>query len=245
MKRALPLGLALALALRVSEVAAGPPYVTDDPEPVERSHWELYLASQTSKSADGWSATLPHVEVNFGAATDLQLHVIAPLALSAPTGEPRKYGYGDTELGAKLRFVHESEHLPQIGTFPLLEVPTGTRDLGSGGAQVLLPIWLQKSIGAWTTYGGAGYWIRRGPGQRNGWLFGWQVQRRLVSELALGVEIVHLSPSSEDGAPETRFNLGAVIDLGELHHILASGGRTLFGPTGYQSYLAYQLTFGS
>jgi hypothetical protein len=34
---------------------AGPPFVTDDPEPVAYQHWELYLASQHIETADGWS----------------------------------------------------------------------------------------------------------------------------------------------------------------------------------------------
>lgn len=46
---------------------AGPPYVTDDPEPAELHHWEVYLATidQWSRE-DGWSGTSPHIEVNYG-----------------------------------------------------------------------------------------------------------------------------------------------------------------------------------
>src|ERR1019366_8989957 len=36
----------LSLALRPQEAPAGPPFLTDDPEPVEYQHWEFYLASQ-------------------------------------------------------------------------------------------------------------------------------------------------------------------------------------------------------
>jgi len=36
----------MLLVLRVPvKVFAGPPYITDDPEPVEYQHWEVYLAS--------------------------------------------------------------------------------------------------------------------------------------------------------------------------------------------------------
>ena len=60
-------------------VLAGPLYVTDDPEPVEYRHWEVYLASQLSHDVDSWSGTAPHIEVNYGAFPNFQPHVIAPL----------------------------------------------------------------------------------------------------------------------------------------------------------------------
>jgi hypothetical protein len=45
------------------------------------------------------------------------------------------------------------------------------------------------------------------------------------------------------GAPgESRFDIGAIIDLTEHHHVLASAGSGVGG--GFQGYLAYQLTFG-
>lgn len=127
--------LLLAAALAPGGAVAGPPYTTDDPEPVELHHWELYLATQDQWTrADGWAGTSPHLEVNFGAVPDVQVHLVAPLSWVRPPAGPARVGYGDTELGVKLRFVHEDLWMPQVGTFPLLEVSTGdsTRGLGSG-----------------------------------------------------------------------------------------------------------------
>src|SRR5213078_4494944 len=98
-------------------------YATDDPEPVEHQHGEFYLASQVSHDDHGWSGTGPHIEVNYGIFPDVQLHLIAPFVFSLPSGEGT--GYGDTEIGVKYRFVHESAWVPMVGTFPLLELPTG------------------------------------------------------------------------------------------------------------------------
>jgi hypothetical protein len=97
------------------------------PEPVEHRHWELYLASQHFRDRDGWSGTAPHFEINYGVIPDVQLHVIAPLAYSGPSADAAHFGYGDTELGVKLRFVREGKWLPRVGTFPFLEVPSGNR----------------------------------------------------------------------------------------------------------------------
>jgi hypothetical protein len=246
-RRALALGLAAACCLAPTVVRAGPPYVTDDPEPVEFRHLEAYLATQGGYDRDrNLSFTAPHVEVNYGAVPDLQLHLIAPLQYVRPAGGPAAYGYGDTELGAKFRFVHESDVVPQIGTFPLFELPTGdsTRGLGAGELQVLLPLWLQKTVGPLLTYGGGGYWINPGPGNHN-WLFvGFHLEAKL-GPVSPGFEIFHGTSRHEGEPGETRFNVGAVIDVTDLHHILMSAGRSLdAGAPAFQWYLAYQLTIG-
>lgn len=236
----------LAVLLVASKATAGPPYTTDDPEPVEYRHWELYLASQSFHNNDGWTGTAPHVEANYGVVPNVQLHVITPLACSIPDNGSSSYGYGDTELGIKFRFVQERKWIPMIGTFPLVEVPTGSASsgLGNGSTLVFVPIWLQKSFGAWQTYGGVGVWIDLGDRDRHWWYFGWQVQRRLFKWLAIGAEIFHQTPNVRGGDGDTRFNVGAVLDFGETHHLLLSGGRGFAGPNLFQGYVAYQLTFG-
>jgi hypothetical protein len=240
------LGMML-LALSVpANVCAGPPYITDDPEPVEYQHWEVYLASIFTKQPDAWTSTAPHVEVNYGVVPDVQLHTILPMTLYAPADGASSYGYGDTELGVKYRFVHEGAWLPQIGTFPLLEVPTGShsRNLGSGHLQAFLPIWLQKSERKWTAYGGGGYWINPGSGNRNWWFTGILIQYQVLSNLAPGVEFFHGTSQQTGQSAQTGFNLGMVWDLSDVQHIMFSGGPAFGGPNQLQGYFAYQLTFG-
>ena len=58
-----------------------------------------------------------------------------------------------------------------------------------------IPIWLQKDFGDWTTYGGGGYWINPGPGNRNYWFAGWLLQRQVTKQLALGAEVFHQTAS--------------------------------------------------
>jgi hypothetical protein len=238
--------LGLAVLLVSAKAAAGPPYVTDDPEPVDYRHWEVYLASQSFHDKDGWTGTGPHVEVNYGVVPDVQLHVIAPLAYSIPEGGPRAYGYGDTELGAKFRFIEERSWVPMIGTFPLLEVPTGSRSagLGNGSAQALIPVWLQKSFGPWQTYGGVGVWLDFGNRDRHWWYFGWQVQRSIFRWLAIGAEVFHQTPEESGAGGDSRFNVGMIFDLTDTHHFLLSGGRGFEGSNLFQGYIAYQATFG-
>jgi hypothetical protein len=228
------------------KVLAGPPFLTDDPEPVDYQNWEFYIASQHVQTRDGWSGTAPHIELNYGVVTNVQLHLIAPLAYNAPSDDKSHYGYGDTELGFKFRFIQESDRLPQVGIFPLLEVPTGkeSEGLGSGQLQAFLPVWLQKSFGDWTVYGGGGYGINPGPDNRNWGFVGTVVQRQVTKNFLVGGEIYHRTPTAAGGRDDTAFNLGTVIDFTEHQHLLFSAGRSINGQTDFQCYIAWQFTFG-
>ena len=233
-------------ALFAGAALAGPPFVTDDPEPVDYGHWEVYIASERAQGTDGVTGTAPHMEVNYGALPELQLHVIAPLAYAGTVGGVWHSGFGDTELGLKYRFLDESDSYPQIGTFPLIEFPTGNENLGLGGGhtRAFIPVWLQKSFGPWTTYGGGGYWLNGGGGNQNYWLFGWEVQRLLSSSLAAGIEFFRTTSTTPHGDPAFSFNVGMMLDLSEKHHILLSAGRDLSGPNRFTAYLAFQWTLG-
>jgi len=224
----------------------GPPFVTDDPEPVDYQHWEFYLASDNAKLGNGdWSGTAPHVEINYGPIENVQLHLIAPLTYDVPPAGHTQYGYGDTELGVKFRFVHETNWLPQIGIFPLLEVPTGSvsEGLGNGHWQAFLPVWLQKSWGDWTAYGGAGYGVNHFNGHGNWGFVGGLLQKQITHNVAIGAEVYHQTAYQTDFPNVgTAFNLGTVIDFNEHHHLLFSVGRSIDGPVDFQCYIAYQFT---
>ncbi len=243
--RAAALVATLCLALPAA-APAGPPYVTDDPEPVDYQHWEVYLASQVAHDKDGWAGTGPHLEVNYGVLPDVQLHLIAPLVFQLPAEGTGRYGYGDTEVGVKYRFVYEDTWTPMVGVFPIVLLPSGDErnGLGTGHVLTFLPLWIQKSVSEWTTYGGGGYWIVPGAANRNFWLTGWQLQRHVTDWAAVGVEVFHTTPQERGGPSETRFNAGLLVDFSERHHLLFSAGRGVQGPNDFQGYLAYQLTFG-
>jgi hypothetical protein len=238
--------LTAVLLAGVPVVRAGPPFATDDPEPVDYHHWEFYIASQHTETADGWSGTAPHIEINYGAVPNLQLHLIAPLAYNAPEDGAAHYGYGDTELGFKYRFLQESDRVPQAGIFPLLEVPTGSESdgLGGGHVQAFLPLWLQKSFGDWLIYGGGGYGINPGAGNENWGFGGLLIQRQVRKNVALGAEIYHRTTMTTGGRGDTAFNVGTVVDFTEHQHLLFSAGRSIDGPTDFQAYVAWQFTFG-
>ena len=139
----------VVLVLLAAVANAGPPFRTDDPEPVGYQHWEFYTFSQATHFKGDTSGTLPGVEINYGVVPDIMVHLVAPIAFDHPDGSGTKFGYGDTELGVKYRLVEEDEKgwRPMVGVFPLFDAPTGNahRGLGTGHGHAFLPLWLQSA----------------------------------------------------------------------------------------------------
>jgi len=246
-----PFALLSAIALLTFSLApqtqAGPPFFTDDPEPVELRHWEINLGTMDFHSHGDWNGFGPLLEINYGAIEDVQLHIIAPFAYDKPSGEHGHYGYGDTELGVKWRFLNLEKAGFSAGLFPLVELPTGNHDqgLGNGKTQLFVPIWLQQEFGKWTTYGGGGYWFNPGyDDNRDYWFMGVELQRKITDSFMVGAEIYHTTASTVGESSQTNVGLGFVWDISETYHILASAGHSVQGPSEFQGYLALQITFG-
>ena len=238
--------LFVALLVIGATAYAGPPFVTDDPEPVDYHHWEFYVASISQDVGGDWSGTAPHFEVNYGVVPNVQLHLIVPLAYDVPPTGAAHYGVGDIELGSKVRLLRETNWMPEAAIFPLLEVPTGNAGdaLGNGKWTAFFPLWLQKDWGKWTVYGGGGYGLNSATGSQNWFFVGAVLQRQVMDNLAIGAEIYHQSAIEVDFPnDDTAFNVGAIYDFSDHHHLLFSAGRSINGPVRFQCYIAYQFTF--
>jgi Putative MetA-pathway of phenol degradation len=221
--------VAILWFIPASSAFAGPPFRTDDPIPVDYHHGEIYLFSTATRDAGGRSGVGPAVELNYGVLPDTQFHLIVPVAFDAPQGSPSHFGYGDTEVGIKYRLVHETDGFPAIGIFPLAEIPTGNQDdnLGNGKAQYFFPLWLQKGFGQWTTYGGGGYWINQGSGNKNYWFSGILLQYSFSDAFYLGGEIFYQTADTVDGGSSSGFNVGGGVYLVGPFQLLFSAGRGL------------------
>ncbi len=246
------LALVASVLMAASETTvAGPPFMTDDPEPLEYQHSEAYVFSTYDKGPDGGKQTqLPAFEYNTSPIEDVHLHLMVPFTNLYPAdGTQKQHGLGDVEVGIKYRFVHESDIHPQIGIFPMLELPTGDSDksLGNGRAWWTLPVWVQKSWGDWTTYGGGGRAFNNAPGMRNYNFGGWLLQRKVTDSLILGGELFAQGATTEDGQHATFFNVG-----GYYNDIKACGncnllfrvGHSIAGETHTTGYLGLYWTWG-
>src|ERR1041384_7083946 len=94
MKGILKYFLVLFILCSVSPVWAGPPFATDDPEPVEYRHWEIFLAAVYSDNLEGLSGAAPQLDLNYGLFPEAHLNLVVPFAFEAPTGGPSAYGFG-------------------------------------------------------------------------------------------------------------------------------------------------------
>jgi hypothetical protein len=232
--------IAICIFIFISTVSSfgGPPFFTDDPEPVKFKHWEYYISSMNSFQDNIWSGTSPHFECNYGLVQNVQIHLLLPVNYNYSSRQGIKLGYADTEFGIKYRFVNETDNTPQIGTFPIILIPTVKNDeFGSDKAKIFLPIWAQKSWGKLTTYGGIGYWINRGAGSKN-WIFsGWEIQYDISQVVTLGGELYFHSADYEESKSGTGFNLGGFINTSEKLHIIFSFGHSLTNNQIFNSYI--------
>ena len=118
------------VSLPISAIA-GPPFRTDDPEPVDYKHWEFYTFTTGTHVSGDTSGVGPAFEFNYGLIPNGQFHIGVPAAFDGPAGGPNQFGYGDTEIGFKYRFIQEDKEgwRPQVGIFPMLELPTGNQNM--------------------------------------------------------------------------------------------------------------------
>ena len=221
---------------------AGPPFFTDDPQPVDYLHWEFYISSQMQFSGNNVDATLPHLETNYGLIPDVQIHLIVPMQYSKRESSS-EFSYVNTEIGVKYRFINADNGI-QVGIFPIAEVPTGKKETlaGENNLKVFLPLWLQIGSGKFTSYGGAGYWVNPGTGNRN-WIYtGWQGQYDFSESITLGGELFYHTADSQDADGTAGFNLGGYININEQNHLLFSIGHNITGTNTTTGYIGYQMT---
>ena len=239
--------LMLAAALLVWPAAAwaGPPFLTDDPEPTETGHWEIYgpLLEVDGKGADFEGSA--GIELNYGAAPALQITVGLPIAFSHDSSGMR-WGTVDVAISAKYRFYHDDQAGLSIAAFPGITLPTASNHMGAGRVTAFLPIWLQKSAAAWTVFGGGGYAINPGDGNRNYWSGGVALSRQVTKRLLLGIEADRQGADTQDGSARTRLGLGAIYQLKAPFRLLASGGPTFAdsgGAPGFHGFVALGIDF--
>lgn len=240
--------------------AQGPPYQTDDPVPVDYHHYEFYIFGAVDGTPVVMGSTGPAFEFNWGALPRVQLHAVLPWEVTAPSNSPvylpsgagpTKFGLTDMELGAKIAFIKESKHMPQIGSFTMFELPTGNADdgLGVGKVWFKLPIWLQKNSGKWLFDGGGGYEVVPQTGYRNFPYTGWLVKRELSEQWELGAE---LFAHGAEGVAAAQTQASAMVDAGGYYHfkhnpneqILFCYGHSVAGQTENYAYVGMYWTWG-
>lgn len=203
---------------------AGAPYATDDPQPTDRGHWEIY-GFVNGANIPGETAGVAGLDLNYGAAKDLQLTFVIPAQYEWTDGRTR-VGMGAVEVAAKFKVLNAAQdsRMPDIAVFPRLFLPTQSRRRGSRSLNFLLPVWAQKDFGEWSVFGGGGWQLNRGPGNRHFWTGGLAATRQVSERLNLGAEVTWRARDTTDGHAFSGLNLGVIYDLTDRWSLMASGG---------------------
>jgi hypothetical protein len=209
----------VAMVALARPAIAGPPYVSDDPEPTDYKHFEIYTFSNgTATRGDIGGAS--GVDFNYGAAPDLQLTATLPIGFDRPVSANTSFGLSNIELAAKYRFLHQDSFGLDVSVFPRVFLPSPSTNIGNPAASLLLPVWVQKDWnGGWSAFGGGGCVIS-GRAAQNFCLAGGVVTYQLLPKLQLGLELSHQTADGSGTPPRTSVGLGARYDINDTYHLL-------------------------
>ncbi|MFZ2314975.1 MAG: transporter [Gammaproteobacteria bacterium] len=246
--------LLLAILTFASQAFAAPPFITDDAEPADYRQLQIYPYASTISQTHSTMVYMPSFEFDYGIIPHTEFHIIFTMATYLPEqgGNPallkRATGIDDTEVNFKTRLLSETKYRPGIAIAPTLELPTGNskRLLGNGRLWTKLPIWIQKNMGTWVTYGGGGYVFNSAPGMKNYLYGGWLLQKNFTEHFSFGGEIfsqgtaaTHRDPPFQDEGSVTLLNLGAIYNVNNNNNFSISLGHSIIGTPQWVGYAGF------
>jgi hypothetical protein len=233
----------LAVAGGAVPAMAGPPYLTDDPVPTDTGHWEIYAfaAGEGRRSVFDGDAGF---DLNYGGVKDVQLTATLPLSFSHAPLEGWRGGTGDVELGVKYRFLNNEKSGFSAAVFPRAILPTAAHSPGEK-TRFLLPLWVEKDFAGGTSlFGGGGFTINPGAGNRDFWQAGIALTHDLSKTISAGAEITRQGSDTVGATAQTRAGVGTIIQISDHYALLFSGGPTWADhQTSYHFYAALGLNF--
>jgi len=235
--------LVAAAAVSATPSWAGPPYVTDDPAPTDAGHWEIYNFVDGDHTP-GLTAGEAGFDINYGAAKDVQLTLVLPLAYTDATA--LDVGGGQIETAAKFKLLHQDGFGLDVAVFPRAFIPTSGGQFGPDHVNLFLPIWAGKDFGRWHVFGGGGFQINPGSGQRDFWTGGLAVTRDLSDNLNFGAEVYGQTAEAKDSRAWAGVNLGVDWRLTPHWSLLGAGGPGIVNARSqglYDFYLALKADY--
>ena len=217
--------VAVCLAGAPTPAVAGPPYNTNDPAPTDFGHWEIYLFTTGGGSGSAIDDDTG-IELNYGPLKDVQVSATLPLSFSHASGSGWRSGTGDVELGAKYRFLNDERAGFSAAIFPKAILPTSSLATLER-TRFFFPLWMGKDFAGGTSlFGGGGYMVNPGSGNRDYWTGGVALTHQFGKRLQLGGEVNRQGADTMGGRASTSAAVGAIVDLKGPLRLLASGGPT-------------------
>jgi hypothetical protein len=235
-------GIAIGFLLATGSTQAGPPFVTDDPEPPPPGWWEINVPFILERASGSTEMDTPLFDLNYG-LPNVQLKLEIPIRIVLRGDDGTAAGPGDLLLGVKWRFFNSERSQLQFGVYPQLLVPSGdhSRGLGEGRTAFVLPLVAQKTWGKWTLYGNVGYWWQTAAETRDYVYAGTVLEREINQRLTLGIELFGNAPKERGGRSDIAFNLGGSWKLSTHLNLLFAAGRDIVGDTTAMTYVGLQV----
>jgi hypothetical protein len=216
-----------ALAIASTAATAGPPFITDDPEPTPTGQFENYLFVEGTRSDAMFGTPAVGAEINYGPVADTQLTFSFPFN---PNPGPGGYGIVWSPLGGgvKYRFIEEDDTgwRPQAALFPQISIPIGSSERGQP-VTWLLPLWTQKSFGDFTAFGGGGFTVNPGAGNRDYLSWGIGLLDQSTNDFQAGPEVFGVSRASVHDGGSAAVGFGAIYDLNDTWHLVGSANTAV------------------
>jgi hypothetical protein len=207
------------LALQVQPAVAGPPFMSDDPEPTDTGHFEIYMFDNGTNTRAG-TAGEAGIDFNYGGAPDLQLTATVPEGYNDTAAGGTRVGLGNIELAAKYRFLHQDTFGLDVSVFPRVFLPSGSDAIGDNHASLFLPLWVQKDFGKqWSAFGGGGCTFDE-ISAANFCQAGGVVTYQVLPKLQIGGELFHQTADSQGTPASTSLGIGWRYDVTDNYHLL-------------------------
>jgi hypothetical protein len=234
--------IGIAFLLATGSTQAGPPFVTDDPEPPPPGGWEINVPFIVERTPGTTEMDAPLFDLNYG-LPNIQLKLEIPIRTVHEDSNDTSVGVGDLLIGLKWRFFNNEKSELQFGIYPQLLVPSGdhARGLGEGEPAFVFPVVAQKSWDKWTLYGNIGFWWQTAADERNYVYAGAVLEREINERLELGVELFGNSPKERSGRSDVAFNIGGTWKLSRHLNLLFTSGRDIVGDTHLMAYVGLQV----
>jgi|SRR5262249_11214412 len=235
-------GIGIGFLLATGFTHAGPPFVTDDPEPPPPGGWEINVPFIVERTPGTTEMDAPLFDLNYG-LPNIQLKLEIPIKIVHGDSDGTAAGAGDLLIGVKWRFFNSEKSQLQFGIYPQVLAPSGdhARGLGEGHTAFVFPVVAEKSWDKWTLYGNVGFWWQSAVETRNYVYAGAVLEREINERLELGVELFGNSPKERGGRSDIAFNIGGTWKLSRHLNLLFTGGRDVVGDTHLMTYIGLQV----
>ena len=202
----------------------GPPLVTDDPGTPGAGKWEINVAAIATRAPGRWEIDAPHLDLNYGLGSRIQLKLEAPWVFVRDSGESWKSGLGRGNAGVKWRFIGDDDSKFSMSTYPQytwnILSSSARRGLTEPGHEFLLPVELATKLGGVAVDFEAGRnFVSDGP---NEWVAGAVVAPQCSEKVQCLFE-VHETWSHDEHA--TLVNVGMRWKVRESMSLLAAIGH--------------------